>query len=185
MTVAAAPVSAPPAAVICGTSAGSNVPSAAMKVIAQVYGLVLVRLTRTSSTFDSASIAASTWAAVASYGIAAVVWPLKVSVNVPPVPECETICVSGPESKKKSRPSPPVTVSEPEPLESTSENGVPIRRSLPAPPTSVRAIWSVCDVPCSAEARPRRAASSVSLPPSASIVSESPSPRTLCAITIA
>ena len=45
--------------------------------------------------FDSASSAASTWVADALYASAAVVWPLKVSVNVPPVaPVTRTDCCS-------------------------------------------------------------------------------------------
>jgi hypothetical protein len=74
-------------------------------------------------------------------------------------------------------------VSEPEPLDRTSENGVPIRRSLPAPPIRVSAVRWVCCVPCSSEAIPSRDASSVSLPPSASIASASPSANTLCVMT--
>ena len=45
--------------------------------------------------FDSASSAASICAPVALYGIGAVVWPLKVSVNVPPVAlVVRTVCCS-------------------------------------------------------------------------------------------
>jgi hypothetical protein len=81
-----------------GTSAGSGADSAFMNVISHVNGVVLVRMTRTSPMFGSASSAALTCASVASNGSSAVVWPANVSVNVPAVPPCETRWISGPES---------------------------------------------------------------------------------------
>ncbi len=54
-----------------------------------------VAWTSSTSMLDSASSAASMAASLALYAIGAVVWPLKVSVNVPPVAlVTRTVCCS-------------------------------------------------------------------------------------------
>ena len=77
-----APVSVP-VAVICAWSACCSARRKNTLTFAVLTGPPLVWMLL-APTLESASSAASTWAAVAFKFSGAVVWPLKVSVNVPP-----------------------------------------------------------------------------------------------------
>ena len=80
-------------------------------------------------------------------------------------------------SRKMSKPSPPVTVSEPLPESITSSNGVPMRRSSPRPPTSWIFTRFGCTGATVGSSSPIGEALIVSFPPRLEIVSVSPSAR--------